>query len=211
MPNWKSIKDIVALYVYISISEHGILNDIEVDGEVTRLLPYLMWRKIITYGWSILNRAFSDAFKQAALLKDVIVILIDISFYAKVYGSDSDHTNQNRHEFEWIQFYVIFSHVTLSLCQNVRNIIDSTYTNIITASMGQNYSFMHDMIFANRKLTEGTGIQPIRLLFTHRPIRSQMDAIWNVFTPKLTDFRHSHVIFPIFSRIFISGTVKVEF
>ena len=47
---------------------------------------------------------------------------------------------------------------------------------------------MHDIIFANRKLTEGTGIQPIRLLFTHRPIRSQMDAIWNVFTPKLTDF-----------------------
>ena len=90
----------MALYVYISISEHGILNDNEVDGEVTRLLPYLMWRKIITYGWSILNRAFSNAFKQAALLKDVIVILIDISFYAKVYGSDSDHTNQNRHEFE---------------------------------------------------------------------------------------------------------------
>ena len=104
-----------------------------------------------------------------------------------------------------------FSHVTLSLCQNVRNIIDSTYTNIITASMGQNYSFMHDMIFANRKLTEGTGIQPIRLLFTHRPIRSQMDAIWNVFTPKLTDFRHLHVIFPILSRIFANETVKVGF
>ena len=98
--------------------------------------------------------------------------------------------------------------MTLSLCQNVRNIIDSTYTNIITASMGQNYSFMHDMIFANRKLTEGTGIQPIRLLFTHRPIRSQMDAIWNVFTPKLTDFRH---FFPIFSRILENETVKMGF
>ena len=98
--------------------------------------------------------------------------------------------------------------MTLSLCQNVRNIIDSTYTNIITASMGQNYSFMHDMIFANRKLTEGTGIQPIRLLFTHRPIRSQMDAIWNVFTPKLTDFRH---FFPIFSRTFENETVKMRF
>ena len=79
------------LFIYL----YGILNDIEVDGEVSRLLPYLMWRKIITYGWGILNRAFSNAFKQAALLKDVIVILIDISFYAKVYGFDSDHKNQN--------------------------------------------------------------------------------------------------------------------
>lgn len=85
----------MALYVYISIYEHGILNGIEVDDEASRLLPYLMWRKIITYGWSILNRAFSNAFKQAALLKNVIVILIDILFYAKVYGFDSDHKNQN--------------------------------------------------------------------------------------------------------------------
>ena len=57
-----------------------------------------MWRKMITYGWSILNRASSNAFKQAALLKDVIVILIDISISVKVYGFDSEH--KNHHEFE---------------------------------------------------------------------------------------------------------------
>ena len=50
-----------------------------------------MWRKMITYGWSILNRAAPNAFKQAALLKDVIVILIDISISVKVYGFDSVH------------------------------------------------------------------------------------------------------------------------
>ena len=33
--------------------------------------------------------------------------------------------------------------VIVSKCQSI---IDSTYTNIITASMGQNYSFMHDII-----------------------------------------------------------------
>ena len=76
---------------------------------------------MITYGWSILNRASSNAFKQAALLKDVIVILIDISISVKVYGFDSEHKNRNHHEFEWIHFYVTFvtCHVTLSMCQNV--------------------------------------------------------------------------------------------
>ena len=59
-----------------------------------------MWRKMITYGWSILNRASSNAFKQAALLKDVIVILIDISISVKVYGFDSGHKNRNHYEFE---------------------------------------------------------------------------------------------------------------
>ena len=62
---------------------------------------------------------------------------------------------------------------------------------LLLRQWGQNYSFMHDIIFANRNIDRRDhGIQPIRLLFTHRPIRSQMDAIWNVFTPKLTDFVH---------------------
>ena len=149
---------------------------------------------MITYGWNILNRAFPNAFKQAALLKDAIVILIDIWVYAKLYGFD----RKNHHNSFSVFCQMSRDTVIVSKCHSI---IDSTYTNIITASMGQNYSFMHDMIFANRKLTEGTGIQPIRLLFTHRPIRSQMDAIWNVFTPKLTDFRHFLQVLADYSKM----------
>ena len=130
---------------------------------------------MITYGWNILNRAFPNAFKQAALLKDVIVILIDIFVYAKVYGFD----HKNHHNSFSVFCQMSRDTVIVSKCHSI---IDSTYPNIITASMAK-IIHLCTILFANRKLTEGTGIQPIGLLFTHRPIMSQMDAIWNVFTP----------------------------